>query len=109
MIRAQELFSEIDSRSINWSELSVDLTQSELDFSQETMADIFTNYFRGFFRCYKGAEFQYEQFKDKPNYLYECVRTATTDIPYYFDEESIPLSEYDALTDEDLPFWCHNP
>ena len=109
MALVQEIFSETDSRSFDWSELSVDFSESELDLSQQTMADIFASYFRGFFECCGRSEFMHEYFKNNKDYVFEPIKVATTDIPYCAIEKSIPLSEYDALSDDDLPFWCRNP
>ena len=109
MLLAQELFTKTSSQSFNWSQLSVALSESELDFSQKTMADIFSPYFRGFFKSCERAKSTHEYFKSHQDYKYRPIKVATTDIPYFIDEKLKPLSEYDALTDDDLPFWCRNP
>lgn len=97
MNKVKEIFSTLPNSAIDWPE-DFDLTKTRLDKNLPTLLDIFSAYFRNFFRSVESAQLNYEAFQS-----YKPVRSGTTDTPYYIDDKNRPLEEYDQL--EGKPFW----
>ncbi len=103
MNKAKELFGEILSSSLNWDGMVVDKNNSQLNWNQPTLGDIFCKYFDFFFHCVESAKINYEGFKSYPGYEYQPVKIVIADQPWFMMENQRPLKEYDDLDGE--PFW----
>ncbi|AHG65586.1 hypothetical protein [Advenella mimigardefordensis] len=50
--------------------------------------------------CIESAKVFYKNWGE-----YVPLKVGVTDVPYYIDDERLPLELYDALTNDDPPFW----
>lgn len=98
LTKVRSAFAQIPSSTVDWQTLGVQLTNTRLDVTKETLAKIFAAYFELFSRAKGSAESFFESFK-----IYQPVKIVISDMPEFMVDKKRPLEQYDAL--EDKPFW----
>ena len=93
-------FRQLNRESVDWSNVESGETQSDLDRSKPTLFEIFSRYFRSFYRCIEFALFEYNDLK-----FYRPIMVSITTIPDYHNYEKISLSVFDNLKSDDKPIW----
>ncbi|EMD2717158.1 hypothetical protein ACFO72_003802 [Enterobacter roggenkampii] len=76
------------------------ITQELKDSLAPDIKDKYSKYISGIEICIESAKLFYESWN-----IYQPVRVGITDLPYYIDDKRRPLSQYDTLGPEELPFW----
>ncbi|WP_428945496.1 hypothetical protein ACQK5W_05410 [Pantoea sp. FN060301] len=62
--------------------------------------DKYLNYLSGIEKCIESAKVFYNSWG-----IYQPLKVAVTDAPYYIEDKNRPLEKYDALGPNELPFW----
>ena len=93
-------FRQLNRESVDWSNVESGETQSDLDRSKPTLFEIFSRYFRSFYRCIEFALLEYNDLK-----FYRPIMVSITTIPDYYNYEKISLSVFDNLKSDDKPIW----
>lgn len=96
----EEEFKQLDREAVDWSKTKSDKIKSDLDITKATLFDIFSNYFRAFYRCIEFAVYE-----NKHSNFYRPIMVAITTIPYVISYEKIPLSFFDNLGADEKPIW----
>jgi len=60
----------------------------------------YLKYLLGIETCIESAEIFYKSWN-----IYQPLKIAVTDVPYYINDKNRPLEQYDALGPNDPPFW----
>ncbi len=79
--------------------------ESRLNFSHETLDQVFAKYFEYFSHCAESARLSFEGFANNSKYVYqyEPVRTISADLPACLEEQTTVLDDYDKI--DGPPFW----
>ena len=93
-------FKQLNREAVDWSNVESGEAQSDLDRSKPTLFEIFSRYFRSFYRCIEFALFEYNDSK-----FYRSIMVSITTIPDYYNYEKISLSVFDNLKPDDKPIW----
>lgn len=81
----------------------------ELDFFENLIIELkkssnaeskYIKYFDAIMTCIESAKMFYNSWE-----IYQPLKVGFTDIPYCVDDKDRPAELYDALTEDDLPFW----
>ncbi|OHT22749.1 hypothetical protein ABRP32_07615 [Providencia manganoxydans] len=65
-----------------------------------TLKSEYVKYLDAIITCIESAKGFYEDWE-----IYQPLKVGITDVPYCIDEKNRPQELYDALTEDDLPFW----
>lgn len=60
----------------------------------------YTKYFDAILTCIESAKIFYNSWD-----IYQPLKVGFTDVPYCIDDKNRPHELYDALAEDDLPFW----
>jgi hypothetical protein len=96
----EEVFKKLPRDTVDWTNAEKEGAKTDLDFRQDTLFDIFREYFKGFYECVDSARYFFNA-----GHSYRPVKVSPTGVAeqsYYSD---IPLSELDKLGENDKPFW----
>jgi hypothetical protein len=97
----EEMFKTVDSKLYEWTEAEKEGAKTFLNFRQDTMFDIFKEYFDGFYECVSSAKYFF-----KAGEKYSPVKVSPADATWYFAyRDSHSLEEFDALGSGEEPFW----
>ncbi len=101
MERAKGIFLMLPRTTVEWDEsLQGNREVTWLDSKQDTLGTIFSRYFDLFSKAKGSAISFFGEFG-----IYQPVRILISDMPSFILERKRPLSEYDELSLNDLPFW----
>lgn len=78
----------------------LDLIVKKLKATLSSDEGKYLKYLSGIETCIESAELFYKSWD-----IYQPIKVAVTDVPYYIDDKNRPLEQYDALTPDDPPFW----
>jgi hypothetical protein len=98
MKRIKDSFHTIKTSDTDLADLGVSADETRLDFSKETLAEVFAKYFTGFESCATATKSFYEDWKKELP-----IRVVHSDIVGFTEDKVRPLSQYEALQGE--PLW----
>jgi hypothetical protein len=99
MNEARNIFTTLHSSSIKWqTDMEGEITQTWLNSSASSLAEVFAKYFENFSHCVESAKLFFDSWN-----IYQPVRTGTTDIPYFIVDKNRPFEDYETI--EGDPFW----
>jgi len=78
----------------------LDLIVKELKAELSSNEDKYLKYLSGIEVCIESAELFYKSWG-----IYQPLKIAVTDVPYYIEDKNRPLEQYDALDSNESPFW----
>lgn len=93
-------FQQLNSEVIDWNNILFGKVESDLDKTKLTLFDLFSQYFKSFYKC---VEFALNEFKDSG--IYYPIMISITTKSDYFNYGEIPLPVFDDLKDDDKPIW----
>jgi hypothetical protein len=76
------------------------LMVKELKVKLSSDEDKYLKYLSGIETCIESAELFYKSWG-----IYQPLKIAVTDVPYYIEDKNRPLEQYDTLGPNESPFW----
>ncbi len=93
----------VPTAQVDWIQIGVDPTKTELAIEKPTLAGVFGKYFDRFAHCVDSARLNHQAFCTYPGYRFEPVRVVVADQPWLLAERQRNLEEYESL--QGAPFW----
>ena len=101
MAEVRTAFAQVRSSAVEWNQgMRDDPSKSILDPTRPTLADVYARYFELFEHAAESSRLFHE------TWGYQVpLQTIISDMPRMMVESKRPLTEYDALSGADKPFW----
>lgn len=101
MAEVREVLLSAPRDCVEWNKfMSGNEGQSWLDASSSTLGGLFDRYFELFDKAKESAISFLQEFG-----IYQPVRIVPSSLPDFIMEKNRSLGEYEALSEDDLPFW----
>lgn len=96
-----EISSRIYNKYIKLEQLEkLDSVVKDIKLKLSSDEDKYLKYLSAIETCIESAKMFYSSWG-----IYQPLKIAVTDTPYYIEDKNRPLEQYDALAPDDPPFW----
>jgi hypothetical protein len=96
----EDVFKTVKSDLFDWSEIAKEDTITFLDFKQNTLFEIFKEYFEGFNGCVESTKIFFKSWNKLSPVMISPTNIFTR--TYY---SNIPLCEFENIKNNEKPFW----
>ncbi|MCK1069450.1 hypothetical protein OCJ35_02915 [Pluralibacter gergoviae] len=97
----EEIVSRLYNKYVRLEQLDqLDLAVKSIKSSLSLEEDKYLKYLSGIETCIESAKLFYNSWS-----IYQPLKVAVTDTPYYIEDKNRPLEQYDELDHNASPFW----